>query len=355
MSVRSPVVIFPGGVRIGYSRRALTKSSSLDATPVTGSLLFYAPVCCLDVCCTADFSLWVFFGGIDCIWLAGRGLFFRQVSVTLVMATDSDAAAGGGAGITFGVELVVPWDAPEAVVDLHSDGVMYLDTVPDVIGLSGRRKPQGVGFSRDEMCGVCVSLFWIHGGWSRISMTSPSLTWVTYLNRQFQCTSYLFSADNGRPRCSGIWYGCSKTWMRCVRRPINGSVMPGRGSVPTVTNGLNATCIVMWLRITWTWTSCGGAQCTVWKGTPQDCMDHVRGSHDVTWDVKSASLEKFVPPWTVQRQVWSDSLTANHSGKSTDVLLFSDIHLLLTHHYRVHKRRLPHIAFRKDYLTRLRV
>ena len=84
-------------------------------------------------------------------------------------------------------------------------------------------------------------------------------------------------------------------------------------------------------------------------------MDHVRGAHDVPWDVKSASLEKFVLPWTVQRQVWSDSLTANHSGISTDVLLFSDIHLSLTHHYRVHKHGLPHIAFRKDYLTRLRV
>ena len=94
--------------------------------------------------------------------------------------------------------------------------------------------------------------------------------------------------------------------------------------------------------------------CTVWKGTPQDCMDHVWGAHDVPCDVKSASLEQFVPPWTVQRQLWSDSLTAVHSGISTDVLLFSDINLSLCHHYRVHKRGLPHIAFRKDYLTRHR-
>ena len=96
-------------------------------------------LCCLAVCCAAEFSSWVLFGGIDCIWLAGRGLFFWQVGVTLVMATKSAAAAGGQAGITFGVELVVPWDAQEAVVELHSDGVMDLDTVPDVIGLTGRR------------------------------------------------------------------------------------------------------------------------------------------------------------------------------------------------------------------------
>ena len=48
------------------------------------------------------------------------------------------------AGITFGVELVIPWDAPEAVVDLHSDSLMDLDIVPDVIGLTGRRPEAAV-------------------------------------------------------------------------------------------------------------------------------------------------------------------------------------------------------------------
>ena len=139
MSVRGVAVVCPGVVRIEYIGQALGGSSSLDAAPVTGSLLFYAPVCCLAVCCAAEFSSWVLFGGIDCIWLAGRGLFFRQVSVTLVTATDSAAVAGGRAGIMFGVELVVPWDAPEAVVDLHSNNIVDLDTVPDVIGLTGRR------------------------------------------------------------------------------------------------------------------------------------------------------------------------------------------------------------------------
>ena len=47
-------------------------------------------------------------------------------------------------------------------------------------------------------------------------------------------------------------------------------------------------------------------------------------------------------------------LKSNHLGISTDVLLFSDINLSLVHHYRIHKRGLPHIAFRKDYMSRLR-
>ena len=78
------------------------------------------------------------------------------------------------------------------------------------------------------------------------------------------------------------------------------------------------------------------------------------GAHDVPRNVKSASLEQFVPPWTVRRQVWSDSLKQRHSGISMDMLLFSDINLSLIHHYRIHKCGLPHNAFRRNYMSRLR-
>ena len=44
-----------------------------------------------------------------------------------------------GAGNTFGMDLYVPWDAPEAVVDVSSAGVVPLRNLPDVIGLVGRR------------------------------------------------------------------------------------------------------------------------------------------------------------------------------------------------------------------------
>ena len=97
MRVRGAVVVCPGVVRIEYIRPVLAGSSSLDAAPVTGPLIFYAPVCCLAMCCAAEISSWVLFGGADYIWLAGCGLFFRQVSVTVVMATDS-ACSGGRPG-----------------------------------------------------------------------------------------------------------------------------------------------------------------------------------------------------------------------------------------------------------------
>ena len=55
------------------------------------------------------------------------------------MVTDGAALVEGRAGITFGVELYVPWDPQEAVVDIHSAGVVPLGSIPDVIGLTGRR------------------------------------------------------------------------------------------------------------------------------------------------------------------------------------------------------------------------
>ena len=56
------------------------------------------------------------------------------------MATNGAALVEERAGITFGVELYVPWDAPEVVVDISSKGVVPLRNIPDVIGLVSRRE-----------------------------------------------------------------------------------------------------------------------------------------------------------------------------------------------------------------------
>ena len=99
---------------------------------------------------------------------------------------------------------------------------------------------------------------------------------------------------------------------------------------------------------------CPVSWCTVWKGTPQDCMEHLRNGHDVPWISKTASIERFVPPWTVCRELWTESLRLEHSGISTDIMLFSDLDLSLTHHYKVYRGGLPHATFRGDYMARLR-
>ena len=117
----------PRCIRDQYKGRTLTRSSSLDTAPVTGSLLFNGPVCRLAVYCATGFSTCVLLGSSDSIWLA-----------------DGDATAGAQSGITFGVMLDVPWNAPEAIVHLHSVGVVDLNTVPDVLGLTGWRPEAAV-------------------------------------------------------------------------------------------------------------------------------------------------------------------------------------------------------------------
>ena len=99
---------------------------------------------------------------------------------------------------------------------------------------------------------------------------------------------------------------------------------------------------------------CPIAWCTTWKGSPQDCLEHLRSGHDAPWISKTASIEKYTPPWTVRRELWTDSLRVEHSGISTDMMLFSEVGLSLTQHYRVYKGGLPHAVFRTDYMDRLR-
>ena len=55
------------------------------------------------------------------------------------MAMGSDSPANGRSGVDFNVELKVPWNALEACVNLDSDGVYELKTVPYVLGLHSRQ------------------------------------------------------------------------------------------------------------------------------------------------------------------------------------------------------------------------
>ena len=272
------------------------------------------------------------------------------------MAMNGVAVVEDRAGITFGDELYVPWDAPEVVVDISSAGVVPLRHIPDVIGLAGRR--EGAAESRvlqgrdirsvQILVPDCRGVDQNFHGVTIVDMgdvpeSHISLPGLSTLSQQWPpavishmgwCQQELKEMRaaakqrfrQSRPSCCtycGIWIKCDM--YRHMMR-------------------FHLILAQLW--------RCPVSWCTVWKGTPQDCMDHIRGAHDVPWEIKSASLEKYLPPWTVTRKVWSDSLTAQHSGISTDVLLFSGIHLSL-HHYRIHKRGLPHIAFRRNYLSQL--
>ena len=65
--------------------------------------------------------------------------FIQHLRVVSVMAADRDTPAGARSGITFDVTLEVPWNVPEAYIQLHLEGVLELEkTIPDVLGFCDR-------------------------------------------------------------------------------------------------------------------------------------------------------------------------------------------------------------------------
>ena len=114
---------------------------------------------------------------------------------------------------------------------------MDLEIVLDVIGLTSRRLEAAVCriLQGRDVRGVSVLVPDSRG----LERNFHDVTIVELGDLKCRCqwTTYLCSADNGRPRCFAIWYGCNKTWIRCVQRPENGSEMPDRRSVRNATNG----------------------------------------------------------------------------------------------------------------------
>ena len=93
--------------------------------------------------------------------------------------------------------------------------------------------------------------------------------------------------------------------------------------------------------------------CTVWKGTSQDCVDHMRKAHDTPVFVKAGNLARWFPPWTVTREQWHSMSRPSVSGIAIDTFLFSRIGMPLFHRYRVFDRQGSHPAFRGAYMPKV--
>ena len=132
------VDISPGGFRIDYIRPGLEDGQSIVAAPVTGSLVSSTLFSCRDVSYTARSALIWTFCGTDWVLPAGYKVLLQKLSERWTMDADGLSVVDNHAGVTFGVELYVLWDAPEAVADVSSAHVVPMRGVPDVIGLVGR-------------------------------------------------------------------------------------------------------------------------------------------------------------------------------------------------------------------------
>ena len=256
--------------------------------------------------------------------------------------TDSIAMDAAGfsvvdnrAGVTLGVELYVPWDAPEMTTDLSAKGTVPLRNVQDVFGMRGRRKgaresrilqgrdarsmrvlvPDCRGLENNFHDVTVVDM----GELPESEVSIPELSDLTRkwppvliahmrsrqpeLEEMQQATKLQYQKKQSA-QCDF----CSRT-IRCdMYRHV-------------------ARCH---LKLAQLWR-CPRAWCTVWKGALQDLTDHVRYAQRVLEAVNHVKLEKIIPPWTVMRVVYAESLMPRHSGISNDILLFSDIgHVAVT-------------------------
>ena len=181
------------------------------------------------------------------------------------------------------------------MVDLQSEGVVDLGSITEVIGLAGRRL--GAAECRvlqgRDVRSVCVLVPDSQGleqnfhdvtivDMGDLPESSVSLNELSRLRQQWpsailhhmvwlqQDLEEMRAETKKRFRNarSGSCAYCG-TWIRC--------------DMYLHVAGFHLDLAQLW-RYPVSW-------CTVWKGTPQDCMDHVRGAHDVPWVVKSASIK----------------------------------------------------------------
>ena len=129
----------PGGVWIDFIRQALEDSQSIVAVPVTGSLVSHTLCSCQGAFCTTRYSIYWIVCDTDWVLSAGYQVLLPKYVECWTMDTDGFSIVDNRAGVTFGVEIYVPWDVREMAVDLSSASAVPLRNFPDVFGMIGRR------------------------------------------------------------------------------------------------------------------------------------------------------------------------------------------------------------------------
>ena len=126
-----------GDIRIDYLRDPVDRGQSTDATPLTELLVLYTLLHLYNYCAAGSALSWTF---CDTVWknLSVEELSLRCSVFPVCQMMEGAALVDDRSGVTFDVELCIPWDAPEAVVDINSAEVVTLGSLPDKVGLFGR-------------------------------------------------------------------------------------------------------------------------------------------------------------------------------------------------------------------------
>ena len=128
-----------GDIRIGYLRDSVDRKQSTDAAPLTELLVFYTLLHLYDYCAAGSALSWTFCDMVKKD-ISVKELSLRSSVFPVTHMMEGAALVDDRSSVTFDVELCVPWDTPEAVVDINSAEVVTLGSLPDKVGLFGPAK-----------------------------------------------------------------------------------------------------------------------------------------------------------------------------------------------------------------------
>ena len=120
-------------------KQVLRADQLVAAVPVTGSLVCFSWFNVRNTTETVSFPRRQTLGDTDQVIRAEFQVWLQAIAGDCNMDADS-LVIDDREGDTFGMDLSVPWDAPEAVMDVSSAGVVPLRDLPDGMGLVGRQK-----------------------------------------------------------------------------------------------------------------------------------------------------------------------------------------------------------------------
>ena len=178
-------------------------------------------------------------------------------------------------------------DAPEAVVDIDSPGLVSLGSCPDPVGLFGRRKD------------AAISRILLRQDSRSVRFLDPDARGV---DRSYHDVTVVKMEDEREPmvtladitRLRELWppkiFNHMKRFQqdldlmrKSAKREYSQSrPMPCRFCGKVIRVDMYRHVARLHLDLVQLWR-CPIAWCTTWKGSPQDCLEHVRNGHDAPW------------------------------------------------------------------------
>ena len=130
-------------VRSKYIGDGFSQCQSSDAAPLTELRDLYTLLHINRNCTTGLYLIWTLCVTVR-ISICVEEVAKRGGDLSVGRTMDGAALANDRSGVTFTAEICVPWDAPEAVIDIDSPDLVRLGSLPDKVGLFGRRTDAAV-------------------------------------------------------------------------------------------------------------------------------------------------------------------------------------------------------------------